>query len=83
MSRGGTARPVPTTTLLLRNIQRLVTLSADLGEIDDAAVFVRGNVIQWVGTTADLPEEFSEADTVLVMQNRVVLPGNPYHPILT
>lgn len=80
-TRAGCARAVPQSTLLAKNIQRLLTLSADLGEIDDAAVYVKGNVIQWVGATADLPKEYQSADEVLDLSHRVVIPGmvNTHH----
>ena len=81
MGRAGTVRPVPTGTILLKNIQLLSTHSADLGEISDAAVYVEGNVIKWVGPTADLPASSQTADLVLDMKHRVVMPGmvNTHH----
>jgi len=79
--RAGVARAVPQTTIVAKNIQKLLTLSAHLGELDDAAVFVQGNVIQWVGKTADLPAEYQKADEVLDLSDRVVMPGmvNSHH----
>ncbi len=53
--RAGVPRPVPTATLLAKNIQKLVTLNAELTEIEDAAIYVNGNVIEWVGKTSGAP----------------------------
>ena len=80
-SRAGTPRATAQTTLLAKNIQRLLTLNSKLGEIDDAAIYVKANIVQWVGTTADLPEEYKSADVVLDLSSRVVIPGmvNTHH----
>lgn len=79
--RAGVARAVPKTTLLAKHIQKLLTLNKDLGELDDAAIYVQGNVVQWVGATADLPKEYQAADEVLDLSDRVVMPGmvNSHH----
>lgn len=67
------------TTLLVKNIHTLVTMDATRREIRHAALLVRDNVIEQVGTTSDLPQT---ADEVLDLQGRsVVLPGfvNTHH----
>ncbi|HEY9762279.1 MAG TPA: 8-oxoguanine deaminase [Trichocoleus sp.] len=66
-------------TLLVKNIHTLVTMDEQRREIRQGALFVRDNVIEEVGTTADLPQS---ADEVLDLQDRsVVLPGlvNTHH----
>jgi predicted amidohydrolase YtcJ len=65
----------------LQNIGTLHTLNESLGEIKDGAIYVKGNVIQWVGKTAELPAEFTAADEVISLENRVVIPGmvNTHH----
>lgn len=66
-------------TLLVKNVHTLATMDANRREIQDAALFVRDNVIEGVGTTLELPET---ADEVLDLQGRyVVLPGlvNTHH----
>ncbi|OWW20938.1 8-oxoguanine deaminase [Noviherbaspirillum denitrificans] len=67
-----------TKTLLIRNARVLVTMDGTRREIADGAVFVRGNVIEQVGPTADLP---AEADEVIDARHHVVLPGlvNTHH----
>ncbi len=75
MSRAGTARPIPTGTLLLTRIKSLATFNNSIGEITGAAVYVEGNVIKWVGKMEDLPAELTTADRVLDMSAHVVLPG--------
>lgn len=78
--RAGVARAVPKTTILAKNIQKLLTLSA-AGELDDAAIYVEANVIKWVGKTSELPAELQTADEVLDLNHRVVMPGmvNTHH----
>jgi len=65
-------------TLLVKHARVLVTMDDTRREIADGAVFVRGNVIEQVGLTADLPQE---ADEVIDAQGCVVLPGlvNTHH----
>ena len=53
---------------------RLATFT-EQGELDDAAIFVRGNVIEWVGRDAELPSALSTADTVLELRDHVMIPG--------
>ena len=67
---------MPAGTLLLRHIRKLATFT-DQGEIDDAAVYIKGNVIVWVGPDAELPSEHTHADTALELQQHVVIPGGP------
>lgn len=67
------------TTLLIKNIHTLVTMDAERREIRHGAVLIRDQVIEQVGTTADLPDT---ADEVLDLGDRhVVLPGlvNTHH----
>lgn len=41
----------------------------------DAAIYVKANVIHWVGKTAELPVHLRHADTVVDLSDRVVIPG--------
>lgn len=66
-------------TLLVKNIHTLVTMDEQRREIRHGALLVRDNVVEWVGTTAELTQT---ADQVLDLQDRhVVLPGliNTHH----
>jgi len=65
-------------TLLIKNARVLVTMDDQRREIVNGAVFVRGNVIEQVGPTAELP---SEADEVIDASGQVVMPGlvNTHH----
>jgi len=67
------------TTLLVKNINTLVTMDAARREIRNAALLVRDNVIEQVGTSQELQQT---ADQVLDLQGRhIVLPGlvNTHH----
>ena len=67
------------TTLLVKNINTLVTMDAARREINNGALLVRDNAIAAVGTTSELPPS---AERVLDLQGRyVVLPGlvNTHH----
>jgi 8-oxoguanine deaminase len=66
-------------TLLVKQIHTLVTMDAQRREIRHGALFVRDNVIEQVGATAELPPT---ADAVLDLGDRhIVLPGlvNTHH----
>lgn len=65
----------------LGDLNHMSSFLVQLGDIKDAAIFVSGNEIKWVGSSADIPEEFSKADTVLSLPNRVIIPGmvNTHH----
>lgn len=65
-------------TLLVKNTAVLVTMDDERREIANGGLFVRGNVIEQVGPTSELPET---ADTVLDLKDHIVLPGlvNTHH----
>lgn len=67
-----------TKTLLIKNARVLVTMDEERREIDNGAIFVRGNVIEQVGAGADLPQA---ADEVIDATGHVVIPGlvNTHH----
>ncbi|WP_448170442.1 8-oxoguanine deaminase [Rhizobacter fulvus] len=68
----------PVTSLLIKNATLLVTMDAQRREIADGAVFVRDNVIEAVGATAELPDT---ADQMIDARDQVVIPGlvNTHH----
>ena len=53
----------------------LATFNDKEEEIPNGAIFIKRNVIEWVGKTEDLPKEYSTADEVLSMKNHLILPG--------
>jgi cytosine/adenosine deaminase-related metal-dependent hydrolase len=65
-------------TLLIRNARLVVTMDDARREIADGAVFVRGNVIEAVGPSDQLP---TTADEVIDARDQVVIPGlvNTHH----
>ncbi|MCB9008499.1 MAG: 8-oxoguanine deaminase [Ardenticatenaceae bacterium] len=65
-------------TLLVKNTAVLVTMDDDRREIANGGLFIRDNVIEQVGPTADLPQT---ADSVLDLSGHIVLPGlvNTHH----
>ena len=65
-------------TLLVRNALVIATMDDERREIDEGAIFVRGNVIEAIGPTSDLPQT---ADEVIDLEGHVVLPGliNTHH----
>ena len=66
-------------TLLVKHCHTLVTLDDQRREIRDGGLFIRDNVIEQVGATAELP---AIADEILDLQgNHIVLPGlvNTHH----
>ncbi len=67
-----------TKTLLIKNARVLVTMDEQRREIAGGALYIRGNVIEQVGASAELPQD---ADEVIDAANHVVLPGlvNTHH----
>ncbi|WP_373992055.1 8-oxoguanine deaminase [Duganella sp. BuS-21] len=65
-------------TLLIKHARVLVTMDDTRREIADGAVYIRGNVIEQVGTSADLPQD---ADEIIDAAGHVVMPGliNTHH----
>jgi 8-oxoguanine deaminase len=65
-------------TLLLKNADLLVTMDGARRRIASGGLFVRDNVIEQVGPTAELP---ASADRVIDARGMVVLPGlvNTHH----
>jgi cytosine/adenosine deaminase-related metal-dependent hydrolase len=59
-------------TLLVRHADVLVTMDGARREMRDGGLFVRGNRIESVGSTADLPQA---ADRIIDLRGHVVLPG--------
>ena len=51
-------------------------MNEQLGEIEDAAIYIQGNVITWVGKDCDIPLEFMQADEVVDSSNHIVIPGD-------
>ncbi len=65
----------PSGTLLLTNISHLATMNDELGELTDAAIAIKGNIIEWVGPTSAIPKEFATADKTVDLKGCVVVPG--------
>ncbi|WP_426318291.1 8-oxoguanine deaminase [Pseudoduganella sp. R-43] len=65
-------------TLLIKNARVVVTMDEQRREIDNGAIYVRGNVIEQVGPTSELPQA---ADDVIDASGHVVIPGlvNTHH----
>ncbi|MDY7040000.1 MAG: 8-oxoguanine deaminase [Chloroflexota bacterium] len=65
-------------TLLLKHANLLATMDDEQRRVPDGGLYVRDNVIEQVGPTAELPVE---ADVVIDAQGMVVLPGmiNTHH----
>lgn len=59
----------------MQEIDTLATFNDKGGEIQNAAIFVKGNRIEWVGQTKDIPEKYQTADQVVSLKDRVVIPG--------
>ena len=68
-------------TLLIRNIDTLITLDAHRRQVKDGAIYVRGNSIEYAGPTVDLGPERATADRIVDGRGLVVLPGlvNTHH----
>ncbi|MDM7943476.1 MAG: 8-oxoguanine deaminase [Hydrogenophaga sp.] len=73
------------TTLLIHHATCIATFDhADpaLGrELHDASLFVRNNLIEWIGAAADLPPALAAADETIDARGHLVVPGlvNTHH----
>eukprot|EP00931_Biecheleriopsis_adriatica_P072075 TRINITY_DN460_c0_g1_i2.p1 TRINITY_DN460_c0_g1~~TRINITY_DN460_c0_g1_i2.p1 ORF type:complete len:596 (-),score=47.03 TRINITY_DN460_c0_g1_i2:129-1859(-) len=54
---------VPKGRLILNHIRTLATGDDTLGDIDDAAVVIKDNVIEWVGKASNIPKELVHSAT--------------------
>lgn len=65
-------------TLLIKNARVVVTMDEQRREINDGAIFIRGNVIEQVGPSAELSQA---ADDVINAAGHAVIPGlvNTHH----
>jgi 8-oxoguanine deaminase len=65
-------------TLLLKNATLLATMDDERREIANGGLFIRDNVIELVGSTAELP---ATADTIIDLTDHILLPGlvNTHH----
>lgn len=68
-------------TILIHHARQLLTMNDARETIPDGAMFVRDNVIEWVGTTAQLPQAYQTADRIIQANDKVILPGlvNTHH----
>src|ERR1700722_4031425 len=66
-------------SLLVKNIEHLATFDDMRREIRDGALLIRDNVIEQVGTTAQLGS--TPADRVIDLAGHIVMPGlvNTHH----
>ena len=65
-------------TLLLKHADLLITMDPERRRIPDGGLFVRDNMIEQVGPSAELPEA---ADSIIDARGMVILPGlvNTHH----
>jgi len=65
-------------TLLIKNIDTLVTMDNERRELQHASIFIKDGFIQAIGSAQDLP---NAADEVLDLSGHLVLPGfvNTHH----
>ncbi|MEM7132752.1 MAG: 8-oxoguanine deaminase [Chloroflexota bacterium] len=69
-------------TTLIQHALMVVTMDPERREIADGAVYIDDNQIVWVGTTDELPSDYSEkAERIVNAQGKIVLPGliNTHH----
>jgi 8-oxoguanine deaminase len=75
-------RPAPSSSTLYTDITHLATFSSQLGDLKGASIFVRGNVIEWVGESSAVPRQLQqEAEHVVSCKDLVIIPGlvNTHH----
>ena len=60
---------------MVQDIDTLATFNDKQEEIANAAIYVKGNTIEWVGQTQDVPDKYKHADQVISLKDRIVIPG--------
>ncbi|MCO5185996.1 MAG: 8-oxoguanine deaminase [Anaerolineae bacterium] len=68
-------------TILLQNARQLLTMNDARDIYDGGALFVRDNVIEWVGNSAEIPPQYHSAERIIDASDKVILPGlvNTHH----
>lgn len=68
-------------SLFIYNCRSLITMDDENTIIPDGALFVRENVIEWIGKTIDAPPTYYQAARVVDARDKVILPGlvNTHH----
>ncbi|HSM55526.1 MAG TPA: 8-oxoguanine deaminase [Candidatus Sulfomarinibacteraceae bacterium] len=68
-------------TIVIKNADLLITMNDERQNIEDGALFINDNVIEWVGKSGQLPQAYGNADRVIDASGKVVLPGliNTHH----
>ncbi len=60
-------------TLLIKNIEMLVTMDDRRRELKHASLYIKDGFIQAIGNAADLPQT---ADEILDLSGHIVFPGS-------
>lgn len=68
-------------TSVIHHADCVVTMDATRREIKDGAIFIRDNIIEWVGPADRMPHEAHVADLRINARGKIVLPGfvNTHH----
>lgn len=68
-------------TTLIHHADYIVTMDGQRRELTDGAIFIRDNVIEWIGSAEQLPLEALSADQGINARGKIVLPGfvNTHH----
>ena len=68
-------------TLLIHNAHTIATQDETRSELRNASIFIRGNLIEFIGAAANLPGHAVQADTVIDASHHLVTPGlvNTHH----
>lgn len=68
-------------TTLIHHADYIVTMDGQRSELIDGAIFIRDNVIEWIGSAEQLPLEALSADQGINARGKIVLPGfvNTHH----
>ena len=68
-------------TILIKNALVIATMNDSEDEVRDGAIFIRDNIIEQIGKTAELLPLAETADRIIDLTNHVVLPGliNTHH----
>src|SRR5688500_3208068 len=68
-------------TTLLHHADCIVTMDGSRREIKDGSIYIRDNIIEWIGPADQLPLDAQSATQGINARGRIILPGfvNTHH----
>lgn len=68
-------------SLLIKNARLIITMDDNGRQLENGAIFVQDQAIQWLGSSDKIPDGYQQADQIIDATDKVILPGliNTHH----